>query len=219
MDPIDSPFEPSSSLNPSAEEFDCPKLEPVIETQYVKLLYRLRASDPGRVSRIGITSSIRGEGVTTVATQLGQVSAGQGLRVLLVDANRENAALHQLFGIENRHGLSELLTNDNSYDTVFATSIRNLFVIPSGQVDERAEAQRAVPALMESLRSQFDLVIFDFPAIDERFHAVRWLAANQPLLLVVAQSTPAPKIRQAVGTLNRMNLEAFGAILNHVVAE
>lgn len=219
MDPIDSPFEPSSSLKPSPEEFDCPKLEPAIETQYVKLLYRLRASGPGQVSRIGITSSIRGEGVTTVVTQLGQVSAGQGLRVLLVDANRENAALHQLFGIENRHGLSELLTNHNSYDTVFATSIRNLFVIPSGQVDERVQAQRAVPALMESLRSQFDLVIFDFPAIDERFHAVRWLAANQPLLLVVAQSTPAPKIRQAVGTLNRMNLEAFGAILNHVVAE
>lgn len=219
MDRLDSQFQSDNSLASWPAESNCTPLESAVEAQYVKLLYQLRGSGPGLIRRIGITSSVRGEGVTTVAAQLGQVAAGQGLRVLLVDANPEYAALHQMFGIENQHGLSELLINDNSYDTVFATSIKNLFVIPSGQVEIRAQTQCAVPVLLESLRAQFDLVVFDFPAVDGRFHAAQWLAAFQPLLLVVAKSTPASIVNQAADALTRMNLEPCGALLNHLVAD
>ncbi len=63
------------------------------------------------VSKIIITSSGPGEGKSTVTANLGRALARSGrLSVLLVDTDPYKPALHKRFGVENRRGLGNLLS-------------------------------------------------------------------------------------------------------------
>ena len=58
-----------------------------------------------------VTSSGPGEGKSTVTAGLGRALARSGrLSVVIVDTDRYRPTLHRLFGLENRRGLGELLT-------------------------------------------------------------------------------------------------------------
>ncbi len=58
-----------------------------------------------------ITSSGPGEGKSTITAGLGRALARSGrLSVVIVDTDRYRPTLHRLFGLENRRGLGELLT-------------------------------------------------------------------------------------------------------------
>lgn len=79
---------------------------------YEVLLARLQSLGygPGRGQRtVGITSSLRREGVTTVACNLALYAAGcHDWRVLLVDANHSNPNLHRIFHLPQAPGYAEL---------------------------------------------------------------------------------------------------------------
>ncbi|MBN1630323.1 MAG: CpsD/CapB family tyrosine-protein kinase, partial [Thermoleophilia bacterium] len=58
-----------------------------------------------------ITSTAPGEGKSTLAVNLALTMALSGDRVILVDADLRNPAIHDYLGISNDHGLTEVLTD------------------------------------------------------------------------------------------------------------
>ncbi len=56
-----------------------------------------------------VSSSIAGEGKSTIAYHLAQVATSMGLRVLLVDADLRHPTVHSLCKINNERGLTDLL--------------------------------------------------------------------------------------------------------------
>ncbi len=80
--------------------------------QFRVLLARLQTLGlgTGSLKTIGITSSNRREGVSTVACNLALHAAScHDLRVLIVDANFTHPGLHRMFGVSQAPGLSDLL--------------------------------------------------------------------------------------------------------------
>jgi Mrp family chromosome partitioning ATPase len=77
------------------------------------LYYRLRRAMGGQpLGVLGVVSSTRGEGRTTVAANLALVAARETLSdVGLVDADLRAPALHRLFGLDGEVGLSDVLAN------------------------------------------------------------------------------------------------------------
>lgn len=64
-----------------------------------------------------ITSSGPGEGKTTVTAELGRALARSGsASVVLVDTDHLRPGLHRLFGLQNTHGLGELLKEIHLFD-------------------------------------------------------------------------------------------------------
>ena len=64
----------------------------------------------GSLKTIGLTSSNRREGVSTVACNLALYAAScHDLRVLIVDANFLHPSLHRMFEVKQTPGLSDLL--------------------------------------------------------------------------------------------------------------
>jgi len=124
---------------------------------------------------IVITSTNPGEGKTTVASNLALALAEIGPSVLLqpvllIDGDMRRPRLHEIFGVPNRWGLTDLLegkTPPNGCEgMVFKTGYRNLNLLPSGSptlnVSALLHSPRAV-AFLNRMRDEFHTVIIDTP--------------------------------------------------------
>jgi succinoglycan biosynthesis transport protein ExoP len=137
------------------------------------ILYSGENGDRPRV--IVITSANMGEGKTTVASNLALALAEIGhsahmQRILLIDGDLPRPRLHEIFGVPNRWGLTDLLEGktppSDCEGIVFKTGFRNLDLLPSGSPTASSAALLYSPrafALLNRMREEFHTVIIDTP--------------------------------------------------------
>jgi capsular exopolysaccharide synthesis family protein len=127
-----------------------------------------------------VTSPTPGDGKTTTAINLAAALALSGKRVMLVDADFRHPTVHTHLGIDNKHGLSICLLEDNlggMYDVpcVAVPAVPNLYVLPAGPLppnptellgsDRMLRFKRSVLADGKQRRSVVDMVVFDSPPV------------------------------------------------------
>src|SRR6185503_19483042 len=96
----------------SALLLDLDKRSPLAEA-YRRLRPSVLLSSPGRPPRtLVVTSCVPSEGKSTTAINLAVTLAQTGARVLVVDADMRRPTVHSSFGIDNRAGLSNILSNE-----------------------------------------------------------------------------------------------------------
>ncbi len=132
------------------------------------------------------SSSGPAEGKTLTAVNFALASAHAGLKTLLIDADMRRPTIHQIFGSKKEPGLSDVLAGKTEWRDVALESedfmlggldfdslmrfqgIENLKIInagtmPGNVVDIMDSAKWT--ELMASLKSEFDLIIFDAPPV------------------------------------------------------
>jgi len=169
---------------------------------------------------VGITSSLSGEGASTVAMQLAITAAGfAGNRILLVDYNIARPSITNHFRLTNRPGMVEILKEGGRVaDCLQPTSIANLSCLTAGIGSESAEFvydSFGLPEMVESLRADFDLVVFDMPPVGKASDATRLAGLADGILLVVE----AERVRWEVALktkdlLLRANADLLGVVFN-----
>jgi capsular exopolysaccharide synthesis family protein len=137
------------------------------------ILYSGENGDRPRV--IVITSASPAEGKTSVASNLALALAeiSQPVfkqSVLLIDGDLRKPRLHEIFGVPNRWGLSDMLEGKTPpigcEDMVFKTSYKNLFLMPSGSSTDSTVPLLHSPRALEFLnrmRGEFHTIIIDTP--------------------------------------------------------
>jgi polysaccharide biosynthesis transport protein len=126
-----------------------------------------RGGSPPKV--ILITSSVMGEGKSTLAASLAALLAQQGKRVLLVDADLRRPMVHTLFGISGSVGLSTLLTSGpgdaTAVEPMLAVDrVRGLNILPAGPVPPYPSellGSEQMSTLLTQWRAQFDFIVLD----------------------------------------------------------
>ena len=179
-------------------------------------------STHGSVGAIGITSSRRGEGVSTVAANLALAAAEMSLGpVLLVDANLPNPDIASMFQIDpsaGEKGFINALLGEDWHDLVVPTSVSNLSVMLPGEVgqnrqllNERATIRRTI----EQLREDFEWVIFDLPPATELSECFALSGQLDSVLVVVQADGPSRDVvRKACRELEIAGANVLGAVLN-----
>jgi len=118
-----------------------------------------------------ITSSVPGEGKSTVAIYLAQAAAALGQRVLLVDTDLRLPQIHNRLELLNGYGLSNLIASEElTLDQVVQQSHldSDLYVLTAGQIPPdptKLLSSKKMQALMEQCRAEYDLVIYDSPPL------------------------------------------------------
>ena len=132
-----------------------------------QLMLRWFSPEVGRKS-LAIVSAGDGEGRSWLAANLAVVFSQLGQRTLLIDADLRRPRQHALFGVDNRAGLSAVLTDRAGLDAALRVAdLRDLSVMPAGAEAPNPQELLARPAyakLMEALERQYDVVLVDTPS-------------------------------------------------------
>ena len=171
---------------------------------------------------LAILSAARREGRSFIAANLAVVFSQLGSRTLLIDADLRNARQHRLFGLDNRIGLSALLSGRAAPHEALEriTSLPNLSVLPAGAAPPNPQDLLARPAFAQLLRqlgAQFDVLIIDCPpagtSTDAQVIAVR---AGSALVVVRRHSSRVWRVQGISASVGEAQARIVGAVLNEV---
>ena len=183
-----------------------------------QLMLRWLDSDPA-YKALAVVSAARKEGRSFIASNLAVAFSQLGRRTLLVDADLRNPCQHRLFGIDNRVGLSAVLSGRAGPETVQRIpALPSLSVLPAGALPPNPEELLARPIfaeLLHQLAAHLDVILLDTPAAGETADA-QTVAVRAGAALIIARKNAARKWRvQGVSeSVAQGRVNIVGAVLN-----
>lgn len=120
---------------------------------------------------IGITSALPNEGKSTVSSNLAELIADAGKKVILIDGDLRNPSLTRALAPAATAGLLEVLHEKSTLpDVIYFDASTKLSFLPAlvkGRLSHSDEvlASNQFGKLMEVLRKEFDYIIIDFPPL------------------------------------------------------
>lgn len=171
---------------------------------------------------VAVTSSVPGEGKTTIAINL-TFALGQMKKVLIVDADlrRPNVGRAIGEGMDHGPGLVDFLAGEATLkECIRNTPNPNVFVLPAGKHFnsplELISSQKFSETITK-LKGQFDVVVIDCPPLKQVSDSlVISRYANAVLYVVRSDVTPYQLISAAIKRLHDRDAPLLGVVLNMV---
>ena len=166
-----------------------------------------------------ITSSIPGEGKSTVAANLA-AALGQMEKVLLIDADMRRPTMAKNFGFPvGTPGLANLIAGTAKLDEC-VKHIDGIDMLSAGAVPPNPLELLSSPRfgkVIEFMRSKYDRIVIDSPPTQAVSDAlVLATHANALLYVVKSESTAIPLVQKGIGQLLQNNAPVTGIVLNQV---
>jgi tyrosine-protein kinase Etk/Wzc len=168
-----------------------------------------------------VTSPGSADGKSFLASNLARTFASNGQRTVIVDGDLRRGVLHRDLDLPRRPGLADYLAgNAELGEVVHRTKIDGLDLVPSGtRAGDAPEllARAATMQLLASLRSRYEVVIFDSPPLTAGIDAFVLGVATGNLLVVLRTGVSDRDDTNAkLDMLDRMPVRLLGAVLNDV---
>ena len=178
------------------------------------------------IKTLALTSANVSEGKTTVTDNLAIVWAQTGQKVLLVDADLRRSTLHRTFNLDNREGLTTILTSHartvDLNKIIQQSGIDNLSLLPSGPTPpnpaELLNSQR-MKDFLKAARERYDMVIVDVPPMLEVTDTQVISHDLDAVVLVVKQGqTQKLGAKRAVELLKMAHANLLGYVMNDITS-
>ncbi len=168
-----------------------------------------------------VTSAVPREGKSTVAANLAITTAQSGVKTLLVESDLRRPLVHAIFGVADEPGLTDLLVGRVAVEKVAAEmEVENLYIIPSGSLPPNPSellGSSGMRSLVDRLRGEFDLIIFDSsPLATFTDAAVLGAELDGVALVVQLGRTKEDVLLRARHQLRNVQADILGVILNKV---
>ena len=176
------------------------------------------ATDHGVPFVLAVTSARPGEGKSTTAASISTLLMRAGHRVMLIDADMRSPSVHEMFGLTNGAGLSNLLAGGSEWERVVHASDGNRpDLISAGPQPPNAAELLAGPrlaALLTQLRESYDHVVIDSPPVMGLADAPILAGQVESVVFAIeSASTPISLIRAAMTRLDAAHAPIVGAVL------
>jgi len=170
-----------------------------------------------------ITSSIGGEGKTVTALNLAIAMAQDSgsKSVLLIDADMRKGRVAKYMGIKSQRGLSELLQEKVSAESVFTgAGIENLTFVLSGKSPKHPSEllnSKKMERFLAACRTKFDYILIDAPPVLPVTDAcILAPMADGVIMVVQAGRTQVDAIKHAETRLYQARAKLIGCVLTNV---
>jgi receptor protein-tyrosine kinase len=167
-----------------------------------------------------VSSAVPGEGKSSTATNIAITLAMAGVRVLLVDGDLRRPRASAILGVDEAVGLTTVLVGQLTAADVIQEHPTGLHVMASGAVPpnpaELLQSQ-AMTDLISTLRTSYDVVIFDAPPLLPVTDAALLASKTDGAILVVRHGkTSREQVRGACERLTQIDAAPLGVVFNRV---
>lgn len=172
---------------------------------------------------IGVTSTLPGEGKSTVSINLAELLASQGARVILIDGDLRNPGTTTTLAPHAREGLVEALTENRDPRLLLMTNEANtlsfLPAVLNRRVSHSAEllSSPQMNRILNTYTSEADYVIIDLPPLGPVVDARALSGRLDGFLYVVEWGRTARRVvRETLSTEVAVREKCIGVVLNKV---
>ncbi len=174
---------------------------------------------------MSVTSGKGGVGKTVCVANLAKVMAGQGYRVLVIDADLGLANIDLYFGLSPNYNLNHFFSGEKQLDEILISAAEGIMVLPAGSGVQKythldAGQKAGLMEALDLLHGRFDVVLIDTEAgISE--NVTYFNVAAQEILVVTTPEPTAISDAYALMKLlsTRFHEKYFRLIVNSVSSE
>ncbi|MCR4181025.1 polysaccharide biosynthesis tyrosine autokinase [Providencia vermicola] len=171
-----------------------------------------------------VTSASPGVGKSFVTSNMAVVLANAGKKVLLIDTDLRKGRIHKAFGLSNKLGLSDYLSqSDTSQPNIHNSVIENLDVICRGKnVTHSSELlmSERFKRLLDTVKGQYDIVVIDTaPILAITDSAIIGKYVGTSLLIAYYGVNTVKDIELSLKRFKQNEIEITGVILNGIDAK
>lgn len=192
------------------------------ERSFNKVAAYLSDACRGGLGVLAVTSAVRGEGRTTVASCIARCAAKRGLKVVLVDGDLEHPSLADSLNLEIARGWSDALQENIPLEEVAVHSIEDqLTLIPLVTTEpsqDFSSTDSRIQSMLKRLTESFDLVVLDVPQVNSV--GSRMIGAgtspgiDAALLVTDCRIEDSQRIDTALRRLKNLGIQSVGVVEN-----
>lgn len=165
-----------------------------------------------------VSSSLKGEGVTTVASNLALALSNVNSKVLLIDANFKYSDINNVFNISNKAGLNDVITNNRRVEEVISNYSNSLDILLSGtKIENQFEAfeKYDINKLLLELKEKYDVVIIDTESIQSSpVTQLLTTIVDGVIVVVGAEKVNKQSVKNTLSSIAELGGRIVGVILN-----
>lgn len=203
-------------------------LDERISLTYLEAVRKLRIRvlkeiEDKKIKTILVTSSIPGEGKTTISANLAIALARQGKKVILVDCDPRNPSVAEIFGEEQEHpGIGAVLRGDVKISDAFTrvkvgdgSYLTVMFGGEPNKDDAALLGRRQMKAFVEAVQKEADVVVLDTAPAELLVDASLMARYVDAALYVVRYDyTKMNRIRAGIQSLSMSGIQMLGFVFN-----
>ncbi len=172
---------------------------------------------------VTLSSPGSGDGKSFISSNLALAFAELGRRTLLIDGDIRRGALHRLFGLSRKPGLTDYLRGGMEWEALIQrTEHKALDFVGCGtrlQTGPELLSSAPMGLLLKELRSRYDVILVDSPPLGAGIDPFVLGTLTGNLLMVVRTgSTDREMAGAKLDLLQRLPIRILGAVLNGVSA-
>lgn len=165
-----------------------------------------------------VSSSLKGEGVTTVASNLALALSNVNSKVLLIDANFKYSDINNVFNISNKAGLNDVITNNRKVEEGIINYSNSLDILLSGtKIENQFEAfeKYDINKLLLELKEKYDVVIIDTESIQSSpVTQLLTTIVDGVIVVVGAEKVNKQSVKNTLSSIAELGGRIVGVILN-----
>jgi Mrp family chromosome partitioning ATPase len=219
---VQSPLEqPIAVPLPVADTFSSTvslEMSGAVRDEIGKLVQKLFLSSQGP-RRVVFSGTESNSGCSWMCARVAEGLAAQGRgSVCVVDCNLRSPGVHQQFGSENHHGLSDALLGSGPIREYAHRWSRNLWFLSCGASAEAGLTMLGSDRMrsrLAELQTAFDYILIDAAPLNAHNDAIILGGLSDGVVLVLkANSSRRETARKALQELQGANVRVLGAVLN-----
>lgn len=166
-----------------------------------------------------VTSASKGAGKSTLVSNIAVSMASNRQNILLVDCDMRLPTIHTNFGIENQHGLVDVLLGEKELmDVVVPGPVPGLTLLPTGALPQNPAELLASPMFkqfLDSVREKYTYVILDCPPVLPVTDPSIIAPLTDGLVVVsVINSQSRPQTERSKKILEGVGAKLLGVVVN-----
>ncbi|MCD1144952.1 polysaccharide biosynthesis tyrosine autokinase [Kocuria sp. LUK] len=174
---------------------------------------------PPRV--VVVTSSMPGEGKSSITANLAVAIASTGRDVVVVDGDLRRPVMTELFGLVPGVGITDVLVGEAEVDDVLQVydKFPNLQVLGAGRTPPNPTellASQAMRTMLAGLAEDAFVLVDAPPLLPVTDAALLTASADGALVVATAQGTTVDELGKALGNIEQVRGRVLGVVLNHV---